>query len=89
MPLNAPSNGMINCTLGDNGAANPGDTCSFTCTGGFVLDGSTNRMCQDDGSWDGSDAMCRGMICLTMQNYMIIASQHNCIVQCCMYAFAS
>jgi len=61
-PLTAPpNNGMIDCTLGDDGVANPGDTCSFTCTGGFVLDGSTSRTCQDDGSWNGSDTMCRGM----------------------------
>ena len=66
MPLSAPSNGMINCILGDDGVANPGDTCDFTCTGGFELVGSASRSCQDDGSWSGSEAMCRGMRCLTV-----------------------
>ena len=63
-PLTAPSiNGMIDCTLGDDAVANPGETCSFTCNGGLVLDGDTSRTCQDDGSWSGSDAMCKGVDC--------------------------
>ena len=53
---------MIDCILGDDGVANPGETCSFTCNGGLLLNGSTSRTCQDNGSWSGSDAMCRGMI---------------------------
>jgi len=63
--LNPPSNGMIDCTLGDDGAANPGDTCAFTCTGGFALDGSDVRTCLNDGNWSSTDAMCRGMVIVT------------------------
>lgn len=76
MSLNTPSNGMINCNLGGDGSANPGDICGFTCTGGFELVGSASRICQDDGNWNGSDAMCRGMRCLVMQNYMMLALLH-------------
>ena len=54
-PLSDPSNGMINCSLGDD---TYGDTCSFTCDTGYELTGSDTRTCQSDGSWSGSVAMC-------------------------------
>ena len=36
-----------------------GDTCSFTCNTGYELTGSDTRTCQSDGSWSGSDDVCR------------------------------
>ena len=36
-----------------------GDTCSFTCNTGYELTGSGTRTCQGDGSWSGSDNVCR------------------------------
>ena len=36
-----------------------GDTCSFTCNTGYGLTGSDTRTCQSDGSWSGSETMCR------------------------------
>ena len=36
-----------------------GDTCSFTCDTGYELTGSDTRTCQSDGSWSGSDDVCR------------------------------
>ena len=61
-PLTAPDNGDIDCSLGDNGEANPGDTCTFTCDDGYELGGSTSRTCGDDGRWSGTDTTCtRGM----------------------------
>ena len=57
--LTHPNNGMIDCSLGDNNTPNPGETCSFTCSTGYELTGSDTRTCQNDGSWSGSDAMCR------------------------------
>ncbi|XP_065905188.1 P-selectin-like [Dysidea avara] len=57
-PLTAPDNGDIDCSLGDNGEANPGDTCTFTCDDGYELGGSTSRTCGDDGSWSGTDTTC-------------------------------
>ena len=56
--LSNPSNGMINCSLGDDGAPSYEDTCSFTCNTGYELIGSDARTCQNDGSWSGSDAVC-------------------------------
>ena len=56
--LSDPNNGMINCSLGDNGTLSYEDTCSFTCNTGYELTGSDTRTCQSDGSWSGSDAVC-------------------------------
>ena len=36
-----------------------GDTCSFTCNTGYELTGSATRTCQSNGSWSGSDDVCR------------------------------
>ena len=57
--LNSPMNGMINCSLGDDGVPSYEDTCSFTCNTGYELTGSDTRTCQSDGSWSGSEALCR------------------------------
>ncbi|XP_065905187.1 sushi, von Willebrand factor type A, EGF and pentraxin domain-containing protein 1-like [Dysidea avara] len=57
-PLTAPDNGDIDCSLGDDGEANPGDTCTFTCDDGYELGGSTSKTCGDDGSWSGTDTTC-------------------------------
>ena len=56
--LIAPNNGMISCSLGDDGTPSYEDTCSFTCNTGYELTGSDTRICQSDGSWSGSDASC-------------------------------
>ena len=55
--LTAPNNGMINCSLGDNGA-NHRKTCTVTCKIGYRLMGSNMRICGDDGSWRGTNATC-------------------------------
>ena len=57
-PLSDPSNGMVNCSLADDGVASHGDTCTYTCNTGYELTGGGTRTCQSDGSWSGSDAMC-------------------------------
>ena len=57
--LDSPSNGMINCSLGDDEVPSYEDTCSFTCDTGYELTGSDTRTCQSDGSWSGIIAMCR------------------------------
>ena len=57
--LNNPDNGMMNCSLGDDGVPSYEDTCSFTCNTGYELTGSDTRICQSDGSWSGSDDVCR------------------------------
>ena len=49
---------MLNCSLGEDGFATSGDTCSFTCNNGYEIFGNTTRICQTDGSWSGSDPVC-------------------------------
>ena len=56
--LDNPSNGVISCSLGDDGVSSYEDTCSFTCDTGYELSGSDTRTCQSNGSWSGSIAMC-------------------------------
>ena len=57
--LNNPNNGVINCSVGDDGVHVYNVTCSFTCNTGYELTGSDTRTCQSNRSWSGSDAMCR------------------------------
>ena len=56
--LTDPNNGLINCSLGDDGVPSYEDTCSFACNTGYELTGSDTRTCQSDGSWSGSEAIC-------------------------------
>ena len=63
LPLTNPNNGMINCSLGDDEVSSYEDTCSFTCNTGYELTGSDTRTCQGDGSWSGSDVVCRRRKC--------------------------
>ena len=57
--LTDPSNGMISCSLGDDNIPSYEDICTFTCNTGYVLTSSNTRTCQSDGSWSGSDIVCR------------------------------
>ena len=54
-----PNNGTINCSPGDDGVLFYADTCSFTCNTGYELTGSDTRTCQGNGSWSGSDVVCK------------------------------
>ena len=49
---------MFICSLGGDGFASFGDTCFFICNNGFELIGNATRICQNDLSWSGSDAVC-------------------------------
>ena len=57
-PLTAPANGDIDCSLGEDGEANPGDTCTFTCDDDFEAVGSSSRVCMNDESWSGTQPRC-------------------------------
>ena len=57
--LNEAINGTISCSLEDDGIPTYEDTCSFTCNTGYELTGSSERTCQSNGSWSGSDIVCR------------------------------
>ena len=56
--LTAPTNGVINCSLGGDEAPNPGEICTAICNTGYQLMGSHMRTCQNNGSWSGSKATC-------------------------------
>ena len=58
--LMSPDNGMIDCSLGDDGAATNGDTCTVTCNDGFTLRGDATRTCQITRRirWLGDEARC-------------------------------
>ena len=70
--LDSPSNGMINCSLGDDEVPSYEDTCSFTCDTGYKLTGNGTRTCQSDGMWSGSIAICsrgkyvHGFLCVIL-----------------------
>ena len=56
--LDIPKNGLINCSLGDDGVPSYEDMCSFTCNTDYELTGSATRTCQSNRSWNGSEALC-------------------------------
>ena len=71
--LNNPNNGMINCSLGDDGILSYEVTCSFTCNTGYELTGSDTRTCQSNGSWSGTDVMCqRGRYTIYIVSFEIL-----------------
>ena len=90
-PLTAPSNGTINCSLGDDGVLSYEDTCSFTCDTDYVLTGSDTRTCQSDGSWSGSNTICTGSynsLCNTIivwHGIYSLVKSANIIKYCSMY----
>jgi len=53
-----PMNGMINCSLGDDGVLSYEDTCTVTCDTGYMVTGDDMRICQSDGTLTGTDANC-------------------------------
>jgi len=57
--LTNPNNGVITCSLGDDGVPSYKDNCSFTCNVGYLLSGSKTRSCQSDVSWSGTEIFCR------------------------------
>jgi len=56
--LTDPDNGMVDCSLGPDGIPTEGDTCAYTCDDGFIVSGSSDRICQSDGTWTGSEPTC-------------------------------
>ena len=75
-----PLNGVLSCLLGDDEVPSYEDTCSFTCNTGYELTGSDNRTCQSNGSWSGSEVMCRELgtenhITFWLEFYMYTHSQ--------------
>jgi len=57
--LTDPDNGVITCSLEDDGVISFGDTCSFKCYSGYELTGSHTRTCQKNSKWSGSETICK------------------------------
>jgi len=65
--LDAPDNGMIVCSLGDDGLPTNGDTCTYSCNPGFELNGRKRRTCSVQrrrGPWSGQEPTCTPGTCL-------------------------
>jgi len=60
--LTDPHIETITCSLGDDEIPSYEDTCSFTCNTGYELTGSDTRTCQSNGSWSGSDDLCKSSV---------------------------
>ena len=59
-----PMNGMLICSMEDNGVLFYEDICTVTCDTGYMLTGDDTRTCQTDGMLNGTEAMCnRGKLC--------------------------
>ena len=56
-------NGMISCSIVNGQMLSYEDTCSFTCNTGYELTGSSERTCQSNESWSGSQVSCIIMEC--------------------------
>ncbi|XP_035674957.1 P-selectin-like [Branchiostoma floridae] len=56
--LAAPNHGMVSSSTNL-----VGDTVTFSCDPGFEIHGSTDRLCQADGTWSGSQPRCRKVRC--------------------------
>jgi len=57
----APDNGIIDCSLGDDGVPTNRDTCTVTCNYGFMLRGDATRTCRITHrrmEWLGDEARC-------------------------------
>ena len=64
--LNDPTNGIIACSLGDDGVATDGDICNYTCNIGYVVRDNAMRTCGSDGSWSGTQPTCIGKFNITV-----------------------
>ena len=57
LTLNDPPNGMVDLTEGTElGAA-----ASYVCNIGFMLEGTAQRVCDENGMWTNSEPTCEGM----------------------------
>ena len=66
--LTSPTNGVMNCSVGDHGIL----ICSFTCNASYKLTGNETRLCIN-GNWIGNKTFCnRGNNSTT--NLMYVAS---------------
>ena len=62
--LMMPTNGNINC----DGTQITGAVCSFECNEGYVLNGSSERICLPTNEWSGSVTKCEPLHCERLTN---------------------
>ena len=75
--LTDPNNGMMNCSVAGDGTSSYEYTCNFTCNNDYKLIGSDTRTCQSNGSWSGSDVVCkRGTYVCT---YLRMSIYNECV----------
>ena len=70
---NLPNGRVTSCDSGSMGVGYEGDTCTFSCNTGYVLSGNPTRTCQNNGSWNVSETMCRQSM-LPYVFYLILSS---------------
>ena len=81
-PLDAPDNGQVRCSLGDDRVLSPGDVCRFTCEDGFQRQGSSRRVCRNDGSWSRTDVLCiPGIVILVLVSISLKVFMQS--LRCC------
>ena len=59
MELPDPENGAV--TVVDN---IPGSTADYSCDPGYILEGDSQRTCQEIGEWSGTAPTCRSERCI-------------------------
>ncbi|XP_064604948.1 clotting factor C-like [Liolophura sinensis] len=75
--LQAPKNGGI---LKSSGSATVGQKVTFTCNSGYVLTGSVERQCREDGTWSGETTLCTKVTCAnpgTPKHGLLIPGKRN------------
>ena len=66
----------MSCSSDREGVGYEGDSCSFTCNTGYELTGNETRTCQSDGSWSGTDDVCRRGIAICELYYLVLQHMH-------------
>ena len=56
--LNQPNGGQVSTD-----GTSLGSQANYSCSEGYVLNGNTTRVCQNDGQWSGSEPICEGQGC--------------------------
>ncbi|XP_041417541.1 E-selectin isoform X2 [Xenopus laevis] len=66
-PLQSPSHGWMNCAH-DFGVFRYNSSCSFSCTDGFLLNGSKSMFCNSSGAWTQAVPTCTAITCEPLQS---------------------
>ena len=74
--------GMISCSLINDPVFSYEDICKYSCNTGYELIDSDTRTCQSNGSWNGTDNVCRrGMVHRSWVRYLSTVA----VYYVCMY----